>query len=130
MRGESPARILHPLSVHHRRALLPGRDPETSRPQRSRSQLVVRFSVDLGWPFGRELTRDGLAAVWGRDRTGDQKPNHGARQMYDETDDSGRHRDTSTKIAAAVGVTRCPSTAASTSTPPPPTGASQIGTPH
>lgn len=130
MRGKSPARIPHPLSVHHRRALLPGRDPETSRPQKSRSQLVMRCSVNLGWPFGRELTRDGLAAVRGRDPTGHQKPKHGARQMYDGTHDPGRHRDTATKIAAAVGVTRCPSTATSTSTPPPPTGASQISTPH
>ncbi|MGI8417399.1 MAG: recombinase family protein [Nakamurella sp.] len=59
-----------------------------------------------------ERTRDGLAAARARGRTGGQKPKLGsrqarvARQMYDETDEHGRHRYTVAQIAAEFGVTR------------------------
>ncbi len=59
-----------------------------------------------------ERTRDGLAAARARGRAGGQKPKLGARQartarqMYDETDQQGRHLYTVAEIAAEFGVTR------------------------
>jgi DNA invertase Pin-like site-specific DNA recombinase len=59
-----------------------------------------------------ERTRDGLTAARARGRAGGQKPKLGARQaraarqMYDETDQQGRHRYTVDQVAAEFGVTR------------------------
>ena len=59
-----------------------------------------------------ERTIDGLAAARARGRTGGQKPKLGprqvklARQMYDETGDDGKRKQTVAEIAAEFGVSR------------------------
>ena len=59
-----------------------------------------------------ERTMDGLAAARARGRTGGQKPKlrprqiELARQMYDETDEEGKHRYTVADIATEFGVSR------------------------
>ncbi|MGI8418364.1 MAG: helix-turn-helix domain-containing protein [Nakamurella sp.] len=59
-----------------------------------------------------QLAGHARAAARARGRTGGQKPKLGARQarvarqMYDETDEHGRHRYTVAQIAAEFGVTR------------------------